>query len=157
METTAFTPNAFQKILPPIWFFSALAAMALVHHLYPSPIAGLAAAKPVGWTVFGAAFLMAWLAKRRFDVAETPVKPFTDSTAVVDSGLFRFSRNPMYLAMVIGLIGFAVAIGDALPFTVIVAFFVLIRTQFIAHEERLMEAKFGQDYLTYKSRVRRWL
>ena len=157
MEAPAFTPNAFQKILPPIWFFSALAAMALIHRFFPSPVEGFIVAKPVGWAVFGAAFLIAWLAKRRFDIAGTPVKPFSDSTAVVESGLFRFSRNPMYLALHIGLVGFALAIGDGMPFIVIPVFFTLITTQFITYEERLMEARFGQEYLNYKTRVRRWL
>jgi len=157
METPGFTPNAFQKILPPIWFFSALAGMALLHYFYPMPVSFLSAMKPIGWGVFGSAFVMAWLAKRRFDVAGTPVKPFTESTTVVEAGLFRFSRNPMYLALHLGLVGFAIAIGGSLPFVIIPFFFVLIKTQFIAHEERLMEERFGQNYLDYKSRVRRWL
>ncbi len=131
--------------------------MALINVLYPTPITALASFKLVGWGIFAGAFFMAWRAKRRFDVAETPVRPFTESTTVVEEGLFRFSRNPMYLAMMIGMGGFALAIGDGLPFMVVPAFFVLITTQFIVHEEQLMEARFGQVYLDYKSRVRRWL
>jgi len=156
-DTPTFTPNAMQKILPPIWLFAGLGAMALINTLYPTPVTLLASFKLIGWGIFAGAFVMAWRAKRRFDVAETPVRPFTDSTAVVDTGLFRYSRNPMYLAMIIGMAGFALAIGDILPFIVIPIFFMLIMSQFIAHEEQLMEARFGQAYLDYKSRVRRWI
>jgi protein-S-isoprenylcysteine O-methyltransferase Ste14 len=152
-----FEPNLFQRILPPFWLFGCMAEMALVHFLFPTPVVQLVGLTSLGWGLFAAAVLMAVLAKRRFDIAETPVRPFTESTSVVESGLFRYSRNPMYLAMVIGLIGFGVAIGDWLPFIIIPAFIWIIRTQFIAYEEQLMEARFGQDYLDYKSRIRRWL
>ena len=131
--------------------------MALIHYQYPTPVDLLIKAKPFGWAVFAGAFVMAWRAKRRFDLVETPVRPFTESTAVVESGLFQFSRNPMYLAMHVGLLGFALAIGDGLPFAVVPVFFVLISTQFIAYEEQLLEARFGEVYLDYKARVRRWL
>lgn len=156
-EAPDFTPNAAQKILPPIWFFAGLATLALIHYLYPTPLGLPVQIKLVGWLIFAAAFVMAWRAKRRFDIAETPVRPFTESTTVVESGLFRYSRNPMYLAMCIGITGFAIAIGDGAPFFVIPVFLTLITTQFILYEERLMEARFGQSYLDYKSRVRRWL
>jgi len=157
METPEFSANAAQKILPPFWFFGGLGGMALTHFVYPTPVAVLSDIKLLGWVIFCGAFIMAWRAKRRFDLAETPVKPFSESTVVVESGLFRLSRNPMYLAMNIGLTGFAIAIGDGLPFLIAPAFFMVITTQFIQHEERLMEARFGQAYLEYKARVRRWI
>ncbi len=156
-DTPAFDSNTFQKILPPFWLLAGLIEMALIHYLYPTPIMLLATVKPLGWVIFGAAFLMAYMAKRRFDAEDTPVRPFTESTVVVEAGLFRFSRNPMYLAMVIGLIGCGLAIGDWLPFITVPVFVVIIKTQFITYEERLMEDRFGQGYLDYKSRVRRWL
>ena len=156
-DTPEFKPNVFQKILPPFWLFAAMALMGLAHSLYPTPIEHLVTARAIGWTVFAGAVLMAWRAKRRFDVAGTPVRPFTESTTVVEAGLFRYSRNPMYLAMIIGLSGFAIAIGDWLPFLTVPVFILIIQTQFIVHEERVMEARFGANYLDYKSRVRRWL
>jgi protein-S-isoprenylcysteine O-methyltransferase Ste14 len=156
-DVPAFTPNAFQKILPPVWMFGVMMVMVVLHEMVPTPLVALGQLKLLGWTIFAGALVMAWRAKKRFDIAETPVKPFTESTIVVEAGLFRYSRNPMYLAMLFGLTGFALAIGDALPFIVIPVYFILITTQFIAHEEQLMEARFGQSYLEYKSRVRRWL
>jgi len=156
-QAPGFTPNAVQRILPPFWLFAGLATMALISYWYPTPVGPLVQVKLFGWAVFAGAFVMAWRAKRRFDLVATPVRPFTESTEIVEAGLFRFSRNPMYLALHIGLVGFAIAIGDGLPFIVIPVFFTVISTQFIAYEEKLMEARFGQAYLDYKSRVRRWL
>jgi protein-S-isoprenylcysteine O-methyltransferase Ste14 len=72
-------------------------------------------------------------------------------------GPFRFSRNPMYLGMVTLLIGVAIGLGSATPWLVIPAFFFLISKRFIAAEERKMEVEFGAEYLSYRSKVRRWI
>ena len=98
-----------------------------------------------------------WAIDVDFDAAGTPVMPFSESTAVVDTGLFRFSRNPIYLAMVLALTSIGVIIGDLLPLIVIPAFVLIIQTLFIHHEERVLEQRFGEAYRAYKSRVRRWL
>jgi protein-S-isoprenylcysteine O-methyltransferase Ste14 len=83
--------------------------------------------------------------------------PLTTSTALVVDGMFRWSRNPMYLGLTAMLIGTALLLDRALPWLVVVAFVATLRFHFIRHEERLMEATFGADYVAYKQRVRRWL
>jgi len=156
-QAPKFKANPIQKILPPFWFFGGLAAMAVLHYVYPTPLGFPSQFRMFGWVVLAAAFVMAGLAKRRFDVAGTPVRPFTESTSIVDQGLFRYSRNPMYLAMGIGLAGFALVTGDGLSVVIVPGFYRLIESQFIVHEERILAEKFGQAYLDYKSRVGRWI
>jgi protein-S-isoprenylcysteine O-methyltransferase Ste14 len=76
---------------------------------------------------------------------------------LVTHGVFAFSRNPMYLSMMLGLLGVFVALGSLTPLAAVPVFFLIIRRRFIAVEERMLEEAFGDDYRAYKSRVRRWL
>ena len=76
---------------------------------------------------------------------------------MVKGGLFCFSRNIMYLGMVIMLLGIAIFSGSLIIFLVPVAFFITMNTLVIPHEENDLEQAFGEDYINYKKRVRRWL
>jgi protein-S-isoprenylcysteine O-methyltransferase Ste14 len=95
-------------------------------------------------------------AARLFAIAKTGVVPFSESTSLVTSGPYRFTRNPMYLGMVIALLGIAVILGSLTPFIVVPAFVVLITYLFILPEEGHMERAFGDAYLERKRHVRRW-
>ena len=91
---------------------------------------------------------------RRSGENENPWKP---TTHIVDRGPFRVTRNPMYLQMMLVCIGFAVMLANAwiLLLTPLAAF--VLQRYAILPEERYLEAKFGEDYLAYKRRVRRWM
>ena len=85
-----------------------------------------------------------------------PMKPqFT--TGLVTNGLYKISRNPMYLGMLVILIGFAIYLGNLTAFLVLPAFYLVITEMQIKPEERMLEEKFGEEYLAYKRKVRRWL
>jgi protein-S-isoprenylcysteine O-methyltransferase Ste14 len=92
-----------------------------------------------------------------FKKAGTAIKPFEPSTVLVTNGLYRFTRNPMYLGLVILLIGVASYLGSLTPYVVIPVFFLTMQQCFIKHEEAFLENIFGQEYLDYKDKVRRWL
>ena len=96
-------------------------------------------------------------AQGRFRRAETDLKPWKATTAIVDHGVYGFTRNPMYLGMAVLYLGLAIAflsIGALILLPVVIF---VIRTQVIAREERYLEGKFGDAYIGYKQRVRRWL
>jgi protein-S-isoprenylcysteine O-methyltransferase Ste14 len=83
--------------------------------------------------------------------------PWTPTTSIVTSGPFRFSRNPMYLQMVVGCAGFAVLLANPwIALLTPVCAWVLWRVA-IRPEETYLESKFGDEYRSYKNRVRRWL
>ena len=85
-----------------------------------------------------------------------PMKPeFT--TGLVTNGLYKISRNPMYLGMLIILFGFGIYLGNLTPFLILPAFYIVITEMQIKREERMLEEKFGEEYLVYKNKVRRWL
>lgn len=98
--------------------------------------------------------LWAVITMRRTGQTENPYQP---STEIVDRGPFRFTRNPMYLQMVIACVGFAILLWNfwILLLTPLCAW--ALQKSAILPEERYLEDKFGETYLDYKRRVRRWL
>ncbi len=92
-----------------------------------------------------------------FKKAGTAIRPFESSTALVKDGLYQYTRNPMYLGMVILLIGVATYLGSLMPYLVVPMFILIIQECFIKHEEPFLENIFGQEYLDYRNNVRRWL
>ncbi len=85
-----------------------------------------------------------------------PMKPEA-TTGLVITGLYKISRNPMYVGMLIMLFGFAVWLGSVTPFLVLPLFYFVITAMQIKPEERFLFEKFGTEYQTYKDSVRRWL
>lgn len=146
-----------RRIVPPIYFLCALLLMGALHFFAPlarifepplSYLGGLFAVAGIAISAWGA---------RAFRKAGTPVIPFERSTVLVETGLYRFTRNPMYLGLVLALVGVAVLLGSAGAFIPIVPFVWIIQTRFIVGEEKFLEEIFGAEYLAYKLRVRRWL
>ena len=85
-----------------------------------------------------------------------PMKP-ENTSGIVTKGLYQYSRNPMYLGMLIILFGFGIWLGSVSPFVMLPAFYWVITEMQIKPEERMLEQKFTNEYLDYKNRVRRWL
>ena len=111
---------------------------------------------------FGAVLILAGLAigvaaVRSFVRAGTRPEPWRASTGIVASGLYRWSRNPMYLGMTLVYAGLALALDGPIALMMLPIPLFVIQTQVIIREERYLEAKFGQAYLDYKRSVRRWL
>lgn len=101
-----------------------------------------------------------WLnyrADQIFKNKQTTVKPYEKSTALIREGPFKFSRHPMYLGMALILLGVAFLLGSVTALIGPIIFIILMKIIFIPVEEKMMEQTFGQEYLDYKNRVRRWL
>ena len=147
------------KIPPPVLAFLIGIAMWAVARIDP-PLAGGAPLRTVvgevlmvagvGLTASGAANIL------RARTTVNPLKPESVS-ALVTTGLYRYTRNPMYLGLFVGLIGWAIFLWS--PWAVLgplVLVPYLNRFQ-IAPEERILTARFGAAYAEYQTRVRRWL
>ncbi|MEL7465732.1 MAG: isoprenylcysteine carboxylmethyltransferase family protein [Pseudomonadota bacterium] len=140
--------------LPPVWLIGFMAAMWAVAQVAPWP--GVEATW-AGRAIIGAALLVMvwtaiWFRRRR-----TTIIPHMQPDALVTEGPMRFSRNPIYAADVLVLIGWGVGLGDALPFVLIPIFAIVIERRFILAEEARLKAAFGDDFTAYKARVRRWV
>jgi protein-S-isoprenylcysteine O-methyltransferase Ste14 len=96
-------------------------------------------------------------AQRLFTRAGTDVKPWKTSSAIVRHGIYRFTRNPMYLGMALLYLGLALALASVSALVLFPVLLAVIQTQVIAREERYLEAKFGEGYRSYKAAVRRWI
>lgn len=93
---------------------------------------------------------------RRVSTTVDPRKPEA-SNSLVDSGIYRFSRNPMYVGFALWLLALALWLGQGLNFGVLVIFILYLNHFQIAPEERALSASFGGSYDAYLTRVRRWL
>jgi protein-S-isoprenylcysteine O-methyltransferase Ste14 len=121
-----------------------------------------AASPLVGWNLVGLAPLALGLApgmaaERQFVRARTPVRPFTLPVALVTHGWFRWSRNPMYVGMIVALAGAALLLSSPLALLAAPAYGAWVQRRFIVREERLLEERFGAAYRAYCLRTRRWV
>lgn len=146
-----------RKIVPPVYLLSTMILMGLLHIFVPlyrfvePPLAYL------GIIVIFFGGMMAVIPASVFIKSETGLVPFDEAKVLITSGFNRFSRNPMYVGMVIMLLGTAFMLGSLSTFAPIPVFFLIIRNNFVLAEERFCEAAFGQQYLDYKAKVRRWI
>jgi len=146
-----------KKILPPIYLYSAIGLMIFLHFVFPGV---QLLSRPVvflGLIPLVAGVVINLMADRVFKQRGTTVKPFEPSTVLVTTGVFRFSRNPMYLGFVSGLIGIALLLGSLTPWLVIPVFAMLIDRIFIRGEEQMLADRFGQEFLDYQRNTRRWI
>lgn len=111
----------------------------------------------LGWLLVGAGCLGFALALAALWRAGTSVNPYKASSAVAAAGIYRFTRNPIYLADTLLYLGAALVYGSGWPLLLLPLALVVVQQGVIAREERYLEGKFGADYLAYKNRVRRWL
>jgi protein-S-isoprenylcysteine O-methyltransferase Ste14 len=150
------------KILPPIWFALLLAGGLLLHFFVPASH-GFHASLPYVSVIAGAVilcigiFLSQW-ASKIFAEENTEILPTSMSNrALVTRGPFRFSRNPMYLGILMTLVGTAILLGTLPMFVSAILFFALMNFIYIPFEEEKMRRQFTDAFDAYKKRVRRWL
>ncbi len=87
----------------------------------------------------------------------TAVEPWKPSTVLATDGLYRFSRNPIYLGFAITYVGLAIAMDSVLVLLLLIPCLWVVDRFVIQREERYLSARFGADYDAYRARVRRWL
>ena len=110
-----------------------------------------------GGPIIAAAVLLVMSAFRLFQRAKTPVPTYRTPTALVTGGVYRLTRNSIYLAMELLIIGLAVTLDNVWLLALAAIFQQIIRWGVIAREEPFLEAKFGEDYRAFKQRTRRWI
>ena len=111
----------------------------------------------IGLGFIGLGFLLAFNSIARFVRAKTGVVPFSESTTLITAGFYKYTRNPMYVGMNSFLLGLMLILKNPLNILFLIIFFFVVRNMFVLKEEVQMEETFGEDYLTYKRKVRRWL
>ena len=142
---------------PPLIYAAALAAGLLSNRRYRIPFLPRPLSRTLGWPLMIGGLAIGALGSRAMRRAETNLDPYKPTTAIVTEGPFRFTRNPLYLSMILIYVGIA-ALANALPPVLLLPMVQhLMRRSVIEREERYLERKFGDEYLQYKARVRRWI
>lgn len=147
------------RIPPPVVALITAGAMVAMNATAPAFGVAFAGQQIVGVVIALAGLAIDLVSVRAFWAAKTtvtPLKPEKAETLVV-AGLYRFTRNPMYVGMLIILTGIAVWIGNPLNAVLLAAFVAYITVFQIKPEEEALRAKFGDDYVAYCARVRRWI
>lgn len=142
--------------LPPFWFL--LAVLGQFALAWRTPASGT----PLPLTLAGYALLFGGIAlvlaaAERFRKWRTPIKPFQQPAHCITDGVFRYSRNPLYLGEAVMLLGLAGLLGTWRALLPVPFFAAVIQWRFILPEERILDKQFGASYRRYRKRVRRWM
>ncbi len=146
-----------RRIYPPVWLLIGIIAIFCLNELYPGYRFTSFACQVAGAVVIVIGLALLVIANGLFTQAGTNVIPFREATALVTTGIYRLTRNPMYLGMLAVLLGCALTVGAATALAVPVIFAVIIQSRFILAEEAMLRETFGAQYEAYCARVRRWL
>lgn len=143
---------------PPIIALALLILVIVLHFTVPPPRIILFPFNLLGILVaiFGR-YYVAGKAGKIFKKAGTSLHPSDKPKTLVTKWPYSFSRNPMYLGVVLLLLGVALFIGTAITFIAPVAFLLIMNYGFIPFEEKMLKKVFGKKYEVYKKRVRRWV
>lgn len=141
---------------PPVLYGGAFVVVLVLRWFRPMPIFGHAALWPgLAFVVLGMA-IAPW-GRHTMQAAGTNVNPALPTTSIVTSGPFRFSRNPLYLALTLVYCGLTLAFNTWWGLVVLVPVPIIMHRGVVLREERYLEQKCGETYRQYRSRVRRYL
>lgn len=145
-------------VLPaPVLFVAVLGMAGLLNTLWPWPLPFDLSLAFLGWTVMdiGAVILLwtAWLMIHR----KTTLSPFGRPQRLIQEGPFKWSRNPIYVGLLLVYAGVALLWAQFWCWLLLPVLVVLLQVGIIRHEERLLAQHFGDSYHEYCQRVRRWI
>ncbi len=145
------------KMNPPLIYQLFMLCMLALFFLLPETRVIPFPISLLGIPVFIFGVSMAVSAKKIFQASDTPLSPTATPGKLHREGYFKITRNPMYLGITIGLLGFALLLNSYLNFIFPLLFMFLVDRFFIQAEEKLLSQVFGDEYLQYKQNVRRWI
>jgi len=146
-----------RRFPPPVYLVLTLLIMSVLNYHLPlvrlwGPPESYAGAALV---IIGT--LMTGHSARLFRLAKTPLIPFERTTTLITHGPYRYTRNPMYLGLVLIVLGVAILQGSLGAFLPLPGLVWILRAHFVLGEERFLEDLFGERYREYKRSVRRWI
>ena len=152
------TPDTAQVlVLPPLVYGGAFVMGLLLHLMLPLHVLPTTLARGIGVVCVLVSFPLALMTLRALSRAHTPVDPMKPTTALVTDGPFRYSRNPIYVALTLLYLGVAFLVNALWILLLVVPALMVLRYGVIAREEVYLARKFGDAYRQYTTQVRRWL
>ncbi|MFC5373890.1 methyltransferase family protein [Brevundimonas faecalis] len=144
---------------PPLIYLAFLLAGFGIGRLIGEPSFGLdvGVRRGLAFALVIGGLLLDGIAAGTFRRLGTPPEPWKTTTALATGGLYRYSRNPIYVGFAVTFVGFALAMDSPLALAMLLPCLIVIDRFVIAREESYLAAKFGAEYQAYKGKVRRWL
>jgi protein-S-isoprenylcysteine O-methyltransferase Ste14 len=144
-------------IYPPMWLLIGIVLIFALDEYWPLSRYDSTAAQGAGGVLLLVGLWLLVSAGGLFRKADTEMIPFREVRSLVTRGVYRYTRNPMYLAMTLILLGVAITVAAVSALAVPPAFMLVVQWRYILPEEALLREQFGEDYRDYCQRVRRWL
>lgn len=144
------------KFPPPLIFLGTILSGYAMHAVLPVTIGEASATLISGSVLLVTALIIIVIAALSFRRVKTHLEPWKPTSAIVSSGIFGISRNPIYCALAIANIGIGLILNSWWVLLGFIPATILVYLIAIKPEESYLEQKFGEEYLAYKSRVRRW-
>jgi len=154
-HTEAKTPGVIAP--PPVLYGAALIAALVLHWFRPLPIFSASVVRWLGIALVAVGLAVVIRVFRTMRAAGTNVDPRRPTTAIVTTGLFRFSRNPLYVGLTLMYLGLTLVFNTWWAIVLLVPLLMTMHRGVVQREERYLEPKFGEAYRQYRSRVRRYL
>ena len=145
------------RLHPPIIYAISILIGIGLHSAYPLVIPLEIHGRLYAGTLFFLALVIAGLSLREFRQAGTDVRPDKPDSALITTGPYRYTRNPLYIVLTLAQITVSVWYNNAWVLLMVIPSIVVITQYAIKREERYLEKLFGQDYIEYRQHVRRWL
>jgi len=142
---------------PPVIYLTSLVIGLVFRALVPTPFLPRGLAFMLGAILIAIAVWLSVWGVRVMHRAGTSEKTSLPTTALVTTGPFRYSRNPLYVSLTLAYLGIAVAAQSLWALALLIVVLAVVQRGVIDREERYLERRFGADYLRYKERVRRWI
>lgn len=142
---------------PPLIYLGFLALGFMLDAVWPAAFVTNDVQYPVGAVLIVAGVALTAMAIRQFRRAGTSVETSRPVNALVTNGLYRLSRNPIYIALSLIHAGIAIAADNAWALVSLIPVLIILHYGVILREERYLERKFGEEYRRYRGSVRRWL
>lgn len=155
MQTSADSPGV--HIPPPLLYAGAVVAGWLLNGRWPLRIGGGAGRRAVAWALVAGWALLAASSIGLFRRRQTSMITFRPATALVTSGPYAYTRNPMYVSLALLAVAFALFLNTWWTIILLVPTLIVVQQFVIVPEERYLRRRFGAEYEEYTRRVRRWL
>ncbi len=149
--------HAHVLLPPPVLYLGVLIGGMACQWLWRLEFPVVSAGIPAGTLLIGAGAILAGWGMWEFRRARTHIPPHRPTLAVIESGPFRYTRNPLYVALNLLAAGIGLAMANPWILILQVPAIVILHFGVIRREEAYLATKFGRTYLDYKGRVRRWL
>ena len=145
------------RVPPPLIYLVPLVLGLLLNRRAPVPFLPRSAARGLGWPLIGGGVVLNGWFLRTIRDADVPIRTDKPVPRLTTEGPFRYSRNPSYLALAMIYAGIAVLRNSLWAILLLPLMVSVIQREVIGREERYLERAFGEEYLAYKGRVRRWV